>query len=77
MNKSVNNDAANRAGRWIHVRGGFTPGGDPYYACSECNYGRCFGVEHPKPLERVCPFCGALLEGPEEGEVRNVNFCDR
>lgn len=52
--------------RWIPIHGVMTPGGDPYYECSNCGYGRCYGVEHPKPLEDVCPNCAKKMEGVEE-----------
>ena len=46
---------------WKHLHGVVTPGGDPYYECSNCGWGRCEGVEHPKPLEDECPNCGARM----------------
>lgn len=52
--------------RWEHVLGVATPGGDPYYECSFCKHGRCYGVEHPRPLEKVCPTCGAIMKNVEE-----------
>lgn len=54
------------AANWIHIHGVVTPGGDPYYECSFCHYGRCYGVEHPKPLPDVCPRCGAAMGKKEE-----------
>lgn len=47
--------------KWIRIRGVCTPGGDPYYECTHCGNGRCYGVEHPKPLEKECPYCGAKM----------------
>lgn len=47
--------------KWIHIRGVATPGGDPYYECSNCGHGRCYGVEHPESLEEECPWCNATM----------------
>ena len=52
--------------KWIHITGVVTPGGDPYYECSNCGRGRCWGVEHPKPLEERCPNCDAEMENAHE-----------
>ena len=51
---------------WILIRGVFTPGGDPYYECSNCGYGRCYGVEHGGPPADECPNCGAKMMEIEE-----------
>ena len=52
--------------KWIHITGVVTPGGDPYYECSNCGRGRCWGVEHPKPLEERCPNCDAEMENAHD-----------
>ena len=51
---------------WILIRGVFTPGGDPYYECSNCGYGRCYGIEHGGLPADECPNCGAEMTGVEE-----------
>lgn len=51
-----------KTGQWVRIRGVATPGGEPYYECSNCGYGRCYGVEYPKPLQSVCPNCGCKME---------------
>lgn len=48
-------------GQWVRIRGVCTPGGDPYYECSNCGHGRCYGVEYPEPLELVCPYCACKM----------------
>lgn len=57
--------------KWVRVRGVATPGGDPYYECPECGWGRCYGIEHRKPLEETCPNCGATLQLPDEEKHRS------
>ena len=46
---------------WRRVPGVFTPGGDPYYECPFCMYGRCYGIEHPHPMPDACPKCGKIM----------------
>ena len=52
-----------RRNKWIAVHGVVTPGGDPYYECPYCGWGRCYGVEHTKPMPEKCPNCEAELKG--------------
>lgn len=52
--------------KWIRIRGVATPGGDPYYECSNCGHGRCYGIEHPEPLQVVCPYCTSKMTEVEE-----------
>ena len=62
-------------GRWVKVRGFFTPGGDPVWQCSECGKGRhVYGVEHGTYGADVsdgqwlaCPNCMAIMEGESDG----------
>lgn len=49
--------------RWRRVNGVVTPGGDPYYECPYCGWGRCYGVEHPKDMPDACPHCGKIMLG--------------
>ena len=62
-------------GRWIKVRGFFTPGGDPVWQCSECGKGRhVYGIEHGSYGSDVsdgqwlaCPNCMAIMKGENDG----------
>lgn len=56
-----------RRNKWIAVHGVCTPGGDPYYECPYCGWGRCYGVEHRDPMPEKCPNCEAELNGFYEG----------
>ena len=56
-----------RRNKWIAVHGVFTPGGDPYYECPYCGWGRCYGIEHLEPMPEKCPNCEAELNGFYEG----------
>lgn len=56
-----------RRNKWIAVHGVCTPGGDPYYECPYCGWGRCYGVEHREPMPEKCPNCEAELNGFYEG----------
>lgn len=48
--------------QWEIVYGVVTPGGDPYYVCSNCNQGgHCYGIEHLTPHPKICPNCGAKM----------------
>ena len=60
------NIMTDKKAKWIHIIGVATPGGDPYYECSNCGYGRCYGVEYPEPLENRCPYCNAEMENGKE-----------
>ncbi len=40
--------------------GGFSPGGNPLYRCSNCKW--CFGTHMAFPNFRYCPDCGAKME---------------
>lgn len=51
-----------RRNKWIAVRGVATPGGDPYYECPYCGWGRCYGIEHLEPMPEKCPNCEAELK---------------
>ena len=56
-----------RRNKWIAVHGVATPGGDPYYECPYCGWGRCYGIEHCEPMPEKCPNCEAELNGFYEG----------
>lgn len=64
-----------KTGRWIHVTGYCTPGGDPVWACSECGKGEhVYGIEYQTYSHNVsdgqwvsCPNCGADMRGGEHG----------
>lgn len=56
-----------RRNKWIAVHGVITPGGDPYYECPYCGWGRCYGIEHLEPMPEKCPNCEAELKGFYEG----------
>ena len=64
-----------RKGKWIHVTGYCTPGGDPVWACSECGKGEhVYGIEYPTYSHNVsdgqwvsCPNCGADMRGEQDG----------
>lgn len=47
---------------WRHVTGVVTPGGDPYYECPSCGWGRCYGIEHREEMPDVCPNCGMRMK---------------
>ena len=47
---------------WRHVTGVVTPGGDPYYECPSCEWGRCYGIEHREEMPDVCPNCGMRMK---------------
>lgn len=59
-----------KTGKWIHVTGYCTPGGDPVWACSECGKGEhVYGIEYQTYSHNVsdgqwvsCPNCGARME---------------
>ena len=59
-----------RHGRWVHVYGYATPGGDPVWRCSECGKGEhIYGIEHGTYGADIadhqwvaCPNCGARME---------------
>ena len=52
--------------KWIAERGVVTPGGDPYYICSNCRGGgHLHGVESYTPHPNYCPDCGAKMENGE------------
>lgn len=56
-----------RRNKWILVHGVITPGGDPFYECPYCGWGRLYGVENMEPMPDKCPNCEAELKGFYEG----------
>ena len=59
-------------GKWEHVSGYATPGGDPIWRCSRCQNGlHVYGVEHGAYGQDIadgqwmaCPNCGADMRVP-------------
>ena len=59
-----------KRGKWVHVYGYVTPGGDPVWRCSECGKGEhIYGIEHGTYGADIadhqwvaCPNCGARME---------------
>ena len=50
-----------KAGRWVKQKGGgFTPGGNPVYECSECGW--VFGSHMITPNYSYCPNCGSKMK---------------
>ena len=68
--------AVMKHGKWVHVSGYCTPGGDPVWRCSECGKGiHVYGIEHGTYGADIadrqwvaCPNCGAVMDGEEWNE---------
>lgn len=60
-------------GKWIHLHGYATPGGDPVWGCSVCGKGiHVYDIEHRSYGANVadgqwvsCPNCGAKMDGEQ------------
>ena len=47
-------------GQWVKIHGGFTPGGDPCWRCSNCGKDEhLFGIEFRRNYHEVCSNCGS------------------
>ena len=52
--------AERKLGRWLaECSGGFTPGGNPVYVCSECGF--IYGAHKIIPDANFCEKCGAQM----------------
>ena len=52
--------------------GGYSPGGNPLYKCSNCGW--VFGTHMIIPNYKYCPECGSLMKNCERND-KNVNHC--
>ena len=62
----------NKFGKWVQQKGGFTPGGTPYYVCGQCGYsGHLYGVEYPR-RKITCSMCGSINSYPWESTYEQM-----
>lgn len=52
--------------------GGYSPGGNPLYKCSNCGW--VFGTHMIVPNYKYCPECGSLMKNCERND-KNVSHC--
>lgn len=61
VNKNIDETILRRHAYWKpEHHGGFSPGGNPLYRCSNCNW--IFGTHMLHPNYRYCPECGSVMK---------------